>query len=106
MLLSAMTIITAAIVYASHRGGDGLKRHFKDRGAGISCIDTNDPSIKPPFRAHDRLSECPWICLHASFDADRQMVEGHRKGPTLQRLGCTNLAEAGAPRPRSLSTAR
>jgi hypothetical protein len=96
MLLRAVTIIASAIVNASHRGGAGLERHFKERGTGIDCIDTNDPSIEASFRAHDRLPECPWIHLYAGFNAGSQMVIGHRKGTSLQRLGCANLGEAGA----------
>lgn len=96
MLLRAVTIMAAAIVHASHYGGDGLERHLKERGTGIGCIDTNDPSIEAPFRAHDRLSECPGIRLYAGFHAGSQIVIGHLKGATFQRLGCTNLAEVGA----------
>ena len=96
MLLRAVTIIAAAIVNASGHGGDGLEGHFEERGTGIACMDTNNPSIEAPFRAHDRLPKCPGIRLYAGFDAGSQMIIGHRKGPSLLRLGCTNLAEAGA----------
>ncbi len=95
MLLRAVTIIAATIVHASRPRGDGLERHFEKRGTGIACMDTNNPSIETPFRAHDRLSECPWIRLYAGFHAGSQMVIGHLKGATFQRLGCANLAKAG-----------
>jgi hypothetical protein len=95
MVLRAVTIIAAAIVHASRHRGDGLEGHFEERGTGIDCIDTNDPSIETPFRAHDRLPECPWIRLYAGFNAGSQMVIRHLKGTTFQRLGGTNLAEAG-----------
>src|SRR5580765_2998637 len=96
MLLRPVTFMPAAIVHASGHGGDRLEGHFEKRGTGIACMDTNDPSIEAPFRAHDRLSKCPGIRLYACFNAGSQMVIGHRKGTSLQRLGCTNLAEAGA----------
>ena len=94
MLLCAVTSIAAAIVNASHLGGDGLEGQFEERRTGVDCIDTNDLSIESPFRAHNRLSERPGIRFHAGFHAGGQIVIGHRKATTLQRLGGANLAEA------------
>lgn len=77
MLLRTLTIIAAAIVNASGHGGDGLEGHFEERETIIRCIDTNNPSIEAPIRAHDRLPKCPGIRLYAGFNAGRQMVIGH-----------------------------
>ena len=96
MLLRAWSIIAAAIVNASGHRGDGLEGHFEERGTIIRCIDTNNPSIEAPFRAYDRLPKCPGIRPYAGFNAGRQMVIGHRKGTSLQRLGCTNIIGPGA----------
>ncbi len=97
MLLRAMSIIAATIVHASRPRGDGLEGHFEERRTVIACMDTNNPSIVTPFRAHDRLPECPGIRLDAGFHAGGQIVIGHRKATTLQRLGTANLYEAGSP---------
>ena len=49
MLLRAVTIIAATIVHASRPRGDGLESHFEERGTGLACMDTNNPSIETPF---------------------------------------------------------
>lgn len=93
MLLRAMAITAATIIHASRPRGDGVEGHFEERGSGMACMDTNNPSIETPFRAHDRLPECPGIRLYAGFHAGGQIVIGHRKATPLQRLGCANLYE-------------